>query len=61
MTIVAAIVDRAAGEPRGDCGGPIYRGDYACKPRGALLRAEVESVELTGVGFFVHTGVSEGG
>jgi hypothetical protein len=33
-----AIVERAAEEPCGDCGGPLYRSDYARKPRGGLLK-----------------------
>ena len=43
MTIDAAIVERAAQEPCGDCGGPLYRGDYARKPRGGLLAIAAEA------------------
>ena len=39
-----AIVERAAEEPCGDCGGPLYRGDYARKPRGGLLAAAAEAL-----------------
>ena len=39
-----AIVERAAREPCGDCGGPLYRGDYARKPRGGLLAIEAEAL-----------------
>jgi hypothetical protein len=42
MTIDTAIVERAAEEPCGDCGGPLYRGDYARKPRGGLLAIAAE-------------------
>jgi hypothetical protein len=43
MTIDTAIVERAAEEPCGDCGGPLYRGDYARKPRGGLLAIAAEA------------------
>jgi hypothetical protein len=39
-----AIVEREAEEPCGDCGGPLYRGDYARKPRGALLAVAAEAL-----------------
>jgi hypothetical protein len=42
-TIDAAIVARAAQEPCGDCGGPLYRGDYPRKPRGGLLAIAAEA------------------
>ncbi len=41
--IDAAIVERAAKEPCGDCGGPLYRGDYPRKPRGGLLAIAAEA------------------
>jgi hypothetical protein len=43
LRIDAAIVDRAAEEPCRDCGGPLYRGDYARKPRGGLLAVAGEA------------------
>jgi hypothetical protein len=45
MTIDTAIVERAAQEPCGDCGGPLYRGDYARKPRGGLLAIAAEAFD----------------
>jgi hypothetical protein len=41
--IDAAIVERASAEPCGDCGGPLYRGDYPRKPRGGLLAPAAEA------------------
>jgi hypothetical protein len=43
-TIDAAIVAQAAREPCGDCGGPLYRGDYPRKPRGGLLAIAAETL-----------------
>src|SRR5260370_27997351 len=37
VRIDEAIVERAAQEPCGDCGGPLYRGDFDRQPRGGLL------------------------
>jgi hypothetical protein len=37
-----AIVDRAAEEPCRDCGGPLHRGDYPRKPRGASMAIAAE-------------------
>jgi hypothetical protein len=39
LAIDRAIVERAAAEPCRDCGGPLYRGDYARKPRGGRIAA----------------------
>jgi hypothetical protein len=38
-----AIVDRAAAEPCGRCGGPLHRGDYARKPRGGVVAVAGEA------------------
>ena len=37
------IVERAAREPCRDCDGPLYRGDYARKPRGGRLAVFAEA------------------
>jgi hypothetical protein len=37
VAIDEAIVAQAAESPCQDCGGPLYRGDHARKPRGGLL------------------------
>jgi hypothetical protein len=42
-TIDTVIVGRAAEEPCRDCGGPLYRGDYARKPRGGLRASAAEA------------------
>ena len=42
--IDAAIVERVAKEPCGDCGGPLYRSDFPRKPRVGLLAAAVEAL-----------------
>jgi len=39
VRIDEAIIERAAQEPCGDCGGPLYRGDFDRKPRGLLAIA----------------------
>jgi hypothetical protein len=43
VRIDEAIVERAAQEPCGDCGGPLYRGDFDRKPRGGLLAIAAEA------------------
>jgi hypothetical protein len=43
-TIDTRIVEHAAEEPCGDCGGRLYRGDYPRKPRGGLLAIAGEAL-----------------
>lgn len=38
-----AIVKKAAEQPCGDCGGPLYRGDYPRKPRGGRIAIAAET------------------
>ena len=42
VAIDRALVEKAATEPCGNCGGPLYRGDYDRKPRGGLLATAAE-------------------
>jgi hypothetical protein len=43
VAVDEAIVERAAQEPCRECGGPLYRGDHARKPRGGLLGRAAEA------------------
>jgi hypothetical protein len=43
LRVDEAIVERAATEVCGFCGGPLYRGDYSRKPRGGLLAIAAET------------------
>jgi hypothetical protein len=46
VRVDTAIVELAAGQPCGECGGPLHRGDYPRKPRGGLIGAAAEAFEV---------------